>query len=42
MVADYNLAVGEWEGELVEHEIWVVRWVAEHPESPRPERPSPS
>ena len=30
MVADYNLAIGEWEGELVEYEVWVMPCVPTH------------
>jgi hypothetical protein len=24
VVADYNLAVGDWRGELIDYEVWVV------------------
>jgi hypothetical protein len=27
MVADYNLAIGEWNGEPIQWEVWVVPWV---------------
>ncbi len=32
MVADYNLAIGVWNGEPIQWEVWVVPWVPSYAE----------